>query len=366
MQDGLEKTGQKEVRRQLAGRIAAIENLQPRLQSGQQSGQQSGLNGVADGGLSGQGSEIAQHAGQRAAQRVKLGIEEIDRALDPDHGRGIEYGGLHEIRSQTTLSFAAAAGFALVLGNHMERVRFQRSQGFKAFETGQPERGKTPVEAGLSQPLRPVFWIAERFCKTESGDFYGPGLYPLGIDPGRLIRVLPRNFEEAIWAAGEISRAGRIAFALMEVRGNPHKLDLAVTRRLLLRCRTSHLPFFILRQAGLAQSSAVSTRWLVEPALSQHSSQDSGSDLVQTADRNRLMGMTAWNINLEKCRGGKTGDWTLEWNHHEQTLQIANRAKTDHSGKSRPHRYHQPARRPAGQVIRHQALSGGFITAAGN
>jgi len=350
MQDGSDNITREQVCKQLAGRIAAIENLRPQLTSAQ------------DGHQSGQEQHIRQ--------RVALGIDEIDWALDPDQGKGMAFSGLHEIRSQTSLSFAAAAGFALVLGNHIERVRFQRSQDFRAFEAeqfSQKNPASRPVEANSSLPLRPVFWIADRFCQMEAGDFYGPGLYPLGINPGRLIRVLPHNVEESIWAAGEISRAHQIAFALLEVRGNPHKLDLAVTRRLLLRCQTSAVPFFILRQAGQAQSSAVSTRWLVEPALSQNS--DDG--LQPVTGSNHLVGMTTWHISLEKCRGGKTGDWTLEWNHHEQTFQIANPSKTNHSGRySRGQSVQSSSRRaagqPAGQIIRYQALSGNRIAKTGN
>lgn len=350
MQDRPENTTREKMCKQLAGRIAAIENLHPQLTDAQ------------NGRLSGQEEHITQ--------RVALGIDEIDQALDPYHGKGIEFSGLHEIRSQTTLSFAAAAGFALVLGNHIERVRFQRSQDFRAFEAEQFNRTNPvlrPVEANSSLPLRPIFWIADRFCQIEAGDFYGPGLYPLGINPGRLIRVLPHNFEESIWTAGEISQANQIAFALMEVRGNPHKLDLAVTRRLLLRCQTSQVPFFILRQAGQAQSSAVSTRWLVEPALSQSSDED----LQQVTGSNNLIGMTTWNISLEKCRGGKTGDWTLEWNHHEQTFQIANPSKSNISSRYSPSQSVQQStrrstRQSAGQVIRYQALSGNITAKTGN
>jgi protein ImuA len=181
--------------------------------------------------------------------------------------------------------------------------------------------------------LRPIFWIADRFCQLEAGDFYGPGLYPLGIDPGREVPVFTRDFGEAIWAAGEVSRTDKIGFALLEVRGNPHKLDLTVTRQLLLRCQENQAPFFILRQAGQAQTSAVLTRWLVEPALSQDLRHRFGQNLggqnpgrqnsERGADNSNLVGMTTWNVSLEKCRGGKTGNWTLEWNHHEQAFKIA-------------------------------------------
>ena len=264
MQSGLRKTDD-DVRAQLARCIAAIEDHQPLLDEGKN-------------------------------KRVSMGISEIDHALDPENGAGIEFAALHEIRSATTLSFAAAAGFALALGNHMERWR---------------TRNLARLNDEHESALRPIFWIADKYCQSEAGEFYGPGLYPMGVEPSRLIRILPRDFDEAVWAAGEIASTAKIAFGLLEVRGNPRQLDLATTRRLKLRCRKFQTPFFILRQAGVEEASAAATRWLVEPALSQ------------AAQHENFVGMAAWKIKLEKCSGGKIGSWILEWNHHEQSFGIA-------------------------------------------
>jgi hypothetical protein len=291
---------------------------------------------------------------QAASERISLGVGEIDRALDPYEGKGIEYAGLHEIRSSTTLSFAAAAGFALVLGNHMERQRSGREAGIGDGQFAE-------IEA-----LRPVFWIGDKFCQAEGGNFYGPGLYPLGIEPGRLIRVLPRNFDEALWAAGEISRTGKIGFGIFEVRGNPHKLDLAITRRLLLRCQTSQVPFFILRQAGSAEASAASTRWLIHPACSRNIDQETQDNSGQMD----LMGITAWNVSLEKCRGGKTGNWRVEWNHHEQAFKIPDRIPSKTTGKIigefSAQQSSQQSDQRSGQLGTGAALSGGVFAATGN
>ncbi len=136
-----------DMRERLASRIAAIEKRQVVLGDGQKSGEPS------------------------AGGRVALGIEAIDRALDPYHGRGIEFAALHEIRSSTTLSFAAAAGFALVLGNHMERCRLGRAAHLQTCER----------VAGINENLRPVFWIADDYCLREAGEFYWPGCLCIGL-----------------------------------------------------------------------------------------------------------------------------------------------------------------------------------------
>ena len=293
---------------------------------------------------------VSQPSRQVASERIALGVGEIDRALDPYGGKGIEYAGLHEIRSSTTLSFAAAAGFALVLGNHLERQRSRRQAGI-----GDDQFAK--IEA-----LRPVFWIGDKFCQAEGGNFYGPGLYPLGIEPGRLIRVLPRDFDEALWAAGEVSRTGKIGFGIFEVRGNPHKLDLGITRRLLLRCQTNRVPFFILRQAGSAEASAASTRWLIRPACSRNRDQKAEGNSRQMG----LMGITAWNVSLEKCRGGKTGNWRVEWNHHEQAFKIPSETTRKINGKLSERQSNRHKAGGHGQSAIDAALSGNILAATGH
>lgn len=325
MRDRLQKSDGCKVRQNLAEHIAKIEARQSQLDDGNTS----------------------------SIKRVAFGIEEIDQVLDPHHGKGIEYAGLHEIRSATTLSFGAAAGFALVLANHME---CERHRGAAHLQQDSVDKAK----AGFSTALRPIFWVCDKFCRSEGGKFYGPGLYPFGIDPGRLIRVMPHSFEEAIWAAGEIARSGKTGLGLLEIHGNPHRLDLATTRRLLLRCQKSRTPFFILRQAGEAQTSAVSTRWLVEPALSfDH-------------EHSRFIGKAAWKIYLEKCRGGKTGNWILEWNHHEQAFQIADKSYAKFSRYPKLHAGTPPGKerstyfKHASRIQSRAPISGNLIASSGN
>ncbi|MEM7461318.1 MAG: hypothetical protein AAF362_01410 [Pseudomonadota bacterium] len=221
---------------------------------------------------------LQQDARPRA---VSLGIAEIDAALCHDAGQSgsgtLAVGALHEVRAETALDLPASAGFALALGGLL---------------------------AGTSGT---IFWIAEKQARTEAGEFYGPGLAGLGIDPARLIRVFTKNSNETLWAAGEIAACPGTGFCLLELRGNPASAGLAFSRRLALRAQSANMPVLLLRQSGGEEASAAATRWRVSPAPS----------IKQADEPARLVGAPAWHAALEKSRGGRPGAWTLEWKRDE-------------------------------------------------
>lgn len=231
---------------------------------------------------------------------IPFGIDEIDKALicsdlaapvsDNEDARtgpegmnhGLAVGALHEVRAPTTLDLAASAGFALALGSLLA--------GFNGA----------------------IFWIAEQQARTEAGEFHGPGLAGLGIDPARLIRVFTRDNSEALWAAGEIAACPGTGFCLLELRGNPARADLAFSRRLALRAQSANMPVLLLRQSGQEEASAAATRWRVSPAPS----------IRQADEPVRFVGAPAWHAALEKSRSGRPGAWTLEWKRDERLFAL--------------------------------------------
>ncbi len=226
------------------------------------------------------------HLPAEAPARVATGIAAIDQALDPQQGRGLVLDALHEVRMPTALDAGAGAGFALALA-HL------------SLSPTSPA-GKT----GANRPA--LFWITGSQAEAEGGRAHGPGIGALGFANFALVRVVPANIEDALWAAGELAACRFSGAGLLELRGNPEKFDLSVTRRLMFACRRTSRPFFVLRQSGDEEASAATTRWRVTAARS------SG---VATG-----LGAAAWHITLEKCRGGATGQWTVEWNSDEQAL----------------------------------------------
>lgn len=204
---------------------------------------------------------------------VPFGIGVIDAAL----GGGLAVNALHEVRATTALDLPSAAGFALAIGGLL---------------------------AGFDTPL---FWITERQSRQEAGGFYGPGFEALGFEPARLVRVFTENCAQALWAAGEIAASPGTGICMLELRGNPARADLAFSRRLSLRARTARVPVILLRQYGKEEASAAATRWRVSAAPSRPG----------IGEGRQWVGPSAWEVALEKCRGGRLGEWKLEWRHDE-------------------------------------------------
>jgi hypothetical protein len=126
---------------------------------------------------------------------------------------------------------------------------------------------------------------------------------------GEIIHVLVRRTADALWAAGEIAACRGAGLCILELRGNPRGADLAFSRRLALRARESGVPVILLRQGGNEEASAALTRWQVSPSPS-----DPG------ATGRKWVGPPAFAVTLEKCRGGRSGRWIMEWKSDERVF----------------------------------------------
>ncbi len=97
--------------------------------------------------------------------------------------------------------------------------------------------------------------------------------------------------------------------------GEAGEVDLTAGRRLQLACETGLATGLVLRRQPFgvaaakapeegpvrsAPGSAAATRWLVGPAPSEPAPGELG------------LGAPRWRVRLERCRGGRTGDWILE------------------------------------------------------
>jgi protein ImuA len=201
---------------------------------------------------------------------------------------------LHEVRAPLSVDSAAACGFALALG-----LRAAQDPAW-------------------------MFWIAEEQAVAEAGAPYGPGISALGLGGVRIIHVLVRRTADALWAAGEVSGCTGAGLCIVELRGNPHGADLAFSRRLAMRARESGTPVILLRQGGEEQASAALTRWRIGPAPS-----DSG------APGRKWVGPPAFSVKLEKSRGGRSGEWIMEWNGNERFFAPFGFARGIAAGQSR-------------------------------
>jgi protein ImuA len=172
----------------------------------------------------------------------RLGTAMLDDRLG---ARGIEVGGVHEIRPSSDAmaqgwagAASAAAGFALALcARHREAV--------------DDRVARLPVA----------------FCQTEAvrrelGQVYPWGLASYALRPCDLLLPEARRDDDVLWAAEECLRSGGVRCLIVRVRD----VDLTPARRLALAAAESGTPCLLLTDARAPVVAATATRWCVAPA----------------------------------------------------------------------------------------------------
>lgn len=204
-------------------------------------------------------AELARQGGAGCggtADPLPLGLSGIDHTLP---GGGLPRGCLHELCGDVR---QAAAGFAAAL-------------------------------LGRLAAHGPVVWIA------PEADLFAPGLIELGLRPERLIVVRAKKRAARLWALEEVLKSPGPAAGLAEV----DKLGLTQSRRLQLAAEAQGATALLLRPAeALETPSAAFTRWRI----------GTGRD-SRAAGSGRGLGRTRWQVELVRCRGGRSGSWQVEW-----------------------------------------------------
>ncbi len=200
--------------------------------------------------------------GARIRQVLPLGL--ADRVLP---GGGLARGCLHELCGAPDR--AAAAGFAAAL------------------------LGRLAMDGHVA-------WIGPR------DDLFAPGLSALGLAPERLIVVRARARDARLWALEEALRSPGLAAALAEV----DRLSLTQSRRLQLAAEARGVTAFLLRPLAACDApSAAVTRWRITALPTPPG-----------------WGLPRWQVELFRCRGGRTGSWAMTWREggfHESALAVA-------------------------------------------
>jgi protein ImuA len=213
-----------------------------------------------------------------------LDIKEIDSCL----GGGVALGGLHEIAAADHRSSPAALGFLLALTQTVQRVQ--------------------------GAILWPLVKSARAF-----GAPYAPGLKFFGLNPGQVVFVRCTKDRDSLWAIEEGLRLGGIASV---IGARDRNMDLTASRRLQLAAEQANTPVFLLRTYNDSASSAAVTRWRVNPAPSAH-------DVFGFYKNARF------KVALEYARGGKTGEWVMEWDHDAHSLRLSSALGDRAAGEGR-------------------------------
>jgi protein ImuA len=206
---------------------------------------------------------------------LSLGLSEVDRYLS---GAGFACDALHEVAAATHGDKPAAFGFALALAALV-----------------------------LRECPGPAILVAANRCFADFGKPYGHGLAQLGLDARRLVLVETRHDKDALWAMEETLRSKAVAVVVGAIDG---ELNLTASRRLSLAAAASGTSLVLLRAPRMTGASAAVTRWRIGAA---------------PADRDRFGAFASprWNVALERCRNGRTGQWLLDWDHGAYRFRMA-------------------------------------------
>ena len=148
--------------------------------------------------------------------------------------------------------------------------------------------------------------VQEPGALNEGGGLYGPGLWALGVDPGRLVLVSAREGGDALRIVDEAVRSGAVCAVVAEAP-RARRLDLAATQRLNLYGRqTATLALLVV--PDLDATSASMTRWRVRSRPSR-------------APR-AYLGPPALELDLVRNRLGPPGRFTVEWSSDDETFRL--------------------------------------------
>jgi protein ImuA len=252
-------------------------------------------------------------------QTLPFGLAALDSHLPEG---GLTCGALHEVVPEAAGAAAAALGFIAAILTRVSPPSpppcGERSGVGVARRHLNVDVRASPHDPHPTLPTRGrVFLVIPAYGLRHYGPparVYGHGLRALGLDPSRLILVEPASRKEALWAMEEALRSQAPA----AVVGLIDKLDLRLSQRLQLAAVAAGLPLLLLRPPassaargeGWQGGSAAATRWRVAPALAAR-------------DRFGLFVRARWHLVLERCRNGRTGEWTVEYDHVAHRFSLA-------------------------------------------
>jgi protein ImuA len=178
---------------------------------------------------------LRRGAASRLGDCLPTGVESLDGVL----GGGLPNAALTEIHAAETRDSGLSAGFALALA----------------------------ALAGKEARDRPLLWIGTAEIFREAGVPYAAGLAGgFGIAAKDLLFAEVQGLADALWVAEEAAKLDALSAVILELRGNPQKLDLTATRRLHRRAEMAGRPVLLLRQSAHAEPTAAPVRLVVSPA----------------------------------------------------------------------------------------------------
>ncbi|MEO6040540.1 MAG: hypothetical protein ABIP41_01435 [Croceibacterium sp.] len=150
---------------------------------------------------------------------------------------------------------------------------------------------------------RAVLWVQDAAALRLTGRPYRPGLPP--ELRRRLIHVVARTCEDALFALEEGVRCRDLACVIGELAGNPRALDFTASRRLTLASERHGVPLVLVRLDAERDLSSARMRWQVRSARSPEPLWNPAAP-----------GPPTWHAELFRARGHTPGEWILSDDEH--------------------------------------------------
>jgi protein ImuA len=131
-------------------------------------------------------------------------------------------------------------------------------------------------------------------CVAPDRSLHPLGLLPFGVKLNQVLHVVTKRPQDLAWAVMEGLRCPQVHCVLAVMGG----LNLTDSRRLQLAAEGSGATGFLLGPTASAPIAAPVSRWKISSAA--HSPA-------------RRFDEPMWTVDLLYCRGGRPGQWTLEW-----------------------------------------------------
>lgn len=234
---------------------------------------------------------LARQAGWREDVNAALpfGLAALDSHLP---NGGLACGALHEIVPTTQAALPAAFGFVVAI-----LARLSSSYGAGLADSERTDAHCLPHGFPNGTERRIVF-VMPAHALRQCGRLSGHGLNSLGLNPRRAILVETAHWQDSLWALVEALRSQ----APQAVAGMIDRLDLKTSQKLHLAAVDAGLPLLLLRPSQTLESSAAATRWRIDAAAGAR-------------DRFGSYARARWQVQLERCRNGRPGEWVVEYDH---------------------------------------------------
>ncbi len=213
---------------------------------------------------------VPSRAQRREVTPWTLGLADLDRHLPEE---GLAVAGLHDISPAAYGDFPAACGFALALA--VRRLADSRER-------------------------RPVLWCRLETEQREYGHCYGHGVAALGVPRSRFLTLSLKRPVALLWTVEEALKSGCLSVVIGDVA--TQHADLTATRRLALAGQAGRASGIIVLTRNYIDSTTSFSRWCVATSRSPPAASDP-----------RAPGSPVWQVGLTRIRGGRPGEWFLNW-----------------------------------------------------